>query len=92
MKTEHTPGPWCVMSTGNHQGLVVAENSPENIAVVYDKKDADIVAAAPDLLEACQYVVDWHREHDSGEGESFGLDFVTTCIGAIEKAKGGGDI
>ena len=38
------------------------------------------------LLEACQYVVNWHRKNDSGEGELFGLDFVTTCISAIHKA------
>jgi hypothetical protein len=42
--------------------------------------------AAPDLLKACKYVVNWHRENDSGEGELFGLDFVTTCINAISKA------
>ena len=36
-----------------------------------------------DLLAACEYVVKWHREHDSGEGELFGQDFVTTCIAAI---------
>ena len=40
-----------------------------------------------DLLEACKYVVNWHREHDSGEGELFGLDYVTTCISAIVKAE-----
>jgi hypothetical protein len=50
--------------------------------------NARLIAAAPELLEACQYVVKWHREHDSGEGELFGLDFVTTCIAAIRKAKG----
>ena len=54
----------------------------------YDETSANarLIAAAPELLEACQYVVDWHRENDSGEGELFGLDFVTTCIAAIRKA------
>ena len=41
-----------------------------------------------DLLEALKYVVSWHRENDSGEGELFGLDYVTTCIAAIAKAEG----
>jgi hypothetical protein len=40
------------------------------------------------MLEALEYVVKWHREHDSGEGELYGLDYVTTCISAIRKAKG----
>lgn len=41
-----------------------------------------------ELLAACEYVVKYHGEHDSGEGELYGLDFVTTCINAIAKAKG----
>lgn len=43
--------------------------------------------ASKDLLEACKYVIQYHREHDSGEGELFGLDFVTTCISAVRKAE-----
>ncbi len=50
--------------------------------------NAHLISAAPDLLAALEYVVQWHREHDSGEGELFGLDYVTTCIAAIRKAKG----
>lgn len=46
-----------------------------------------LLAAAPHLLEACKYVVQWHREHDSGEGELYGLDFVTTCINAVREAE-----
>jgi len=50
--------------------------------------NAALIAAAPELLEAAKYVVRWHREHDSGEGELYGLDYVTTCIAAIRKAEG----
>lgn len=46
-----------------------------------------LLNAAPDLLAACKYVVEYHRNNDSGEGELFGLDFVTTCIGAISNTK-----
>ena len=53
-----------------------------------DKTNTNLIKAAPDLLSACQYVVNWHRENDSGEGELYGLDFVTTCISAIRKATG----
>jgi len=40
-----------------------------------------------DMLEALKYVVKYHRENDSGEGELYGLDYVTTCIAAIRKAE-----
>ena len=43
--------------------------------------------AHEELVAALKYVVAWHREHDSGEGELFGLDFVTTCISALAKAE-----
>ena len=45
---------WYVISTGNHQGLVVEEGTGANIAVTYDAKHAPLVAAAPDLLAACE--------------------------------------
>lgn len=45
---------WHVARTGNHQGLVIDDNTGKNIAVTYDKADAPLVAAAPALLEACE--------------------------------------
>ena len=53
----------------------------------HEKENARLIAASPELLEACKYVVKYHREHDSGEGELFGLDFVTSCIAAIRVAE-----
>ena len=52
MDTKHTPGPWYEAGTGNHQGLVISESTSANVAVAYDKKDACLIAAAPDLLAA----------------------------------------
>ena len=43
---------WYEANTGNHQGLIIEEETGKNIAVSYDKKDARLIAAAPDLLEA----------------------------------------
>ena len=57
---KHTPGSWMVSSTGNHQALIHTEKTGENIAVAYDKKNAQIVAAAPDMLKTlkqCQDVL-----------------------------------
>jgi hypothetical protein len=51
-------------------------------------QDAALIAAAPDLLAALEYVVKYHREHDSGNGKLFGRDYITTSIAAIRKARG----
>ena len=55
--------------------------------MLYERNE-NLKSINTDLLEACKYVVKYHLEHDSGEGELFGLDFVTTCISAIAKAEG----
>ena len=36
------------------QGLVADEITGRTVAVVYDRKDMELIAAAPDLLEACE--------------------------------------
>ena len=97
--TKFTPGPWDVKTDDFNVVYVANKNQivADHIIDLSEKQltqeeinhalaDARLISAAPELLEACKYVVAWHREHDSGEGELFGLDFVTTCINAIRKA------
>ena len=55
---KHTPGPWYESGTGNHQGLVISRSTSANVAVAYDKKDARLIAAAPEMLEALLIVQD----------------------------------
>ena len=43
-----------VVGTGNHQGLIVDEETGRNVAVVYDSEDSRLLAASPELLEACR--------------------------------------
>lgn len=99
MKTKHTTGNWYVTHTDTGECVIEHDERDAVIATINDvpesartedenKANAKLIAASPKLLEACQYVVRWHREHDSGEGELFGQDFVTTCIAAIAKATG----
>jgi hypothetical protein len=45
---------WYKAKTGNDQGLIVEEQTGKNIAVSYEEKDAHLIAAAPELLEACK--------------------------------------
>jgi hypothetical protein len=47
--------PWYEAKMGNdHQGLVIEEATGRNVAVAYDKVDAPLIAAAPDLLAALE--------------------------------------
>ena len=50
---------WYEGKTGNHQGLVIEEETGKSIAVTYDKKDAPLIAAAPELLEAASYALEY---------------------------------
>jgi hypothetical protein len=55
---KHTPGPWNEVTVGNQQRLIVSEANGTNVAVSYDKKDARLIAAAPELLESCKEWLD----------------------------------
>lgn len=59
MESNHTPSPWYVAKTSNDQGLVISEVTGANIAVTYDKKDAPLIAAAPELLKALTELTDY---------------------------------
>ena len=102
--SKHTPGDWTNRprnpSSSSYSGYEVVTRAKTKsgkggytrIAILADTKEAEanakLLAAAPDLLEALCCVVRWHREHDSGAGELFGRDYVTTSILAIAKAEG----
>ena len=87
--TKHTPGPWVVGNVGE----VVAGGI--TLADVYgdeEQADADayLIAAAPDLLEACEMLAEAQRRADAGERDGFGcyVDAVDMARAAIAKAKG----
>ncbi len=102
METKHTKGEWKYDSESGLVYVQISEERSKCIANItgdteikdclfiadfnQTEANARLIAAAPEMLEALDYVIKWHREHDSGEGELFGLDFVTTCIAAKRKA------
>ncbi len=87
METKHTPGPW--YETGNHQGLIISEATSANVAVAYDKKDAALIAAAPDLLEALTEIATLLSQHPEAErGNSKTHYAMHMARGAIAKTKG----
>ena len=93
-ETTHTPGPWTVVDghyieSSSHVIAMSLHEEAENDAVLAEcEANARLIAAAPDMLKALKYVVRDQRDRDSGEGELYGQDFVTTCIAAIDKAEG----
>ena len=61
------------------QAVIIDEETGKNIAVAYDKKDMDLIAAAPELLEACKMVL--------ASSTSLGDVVVRVLYSAIAKAE-----
>ena len=85
---------WYAAKTGNHQGLIIDENTGKNIAVTYDKEDAEFIASAPDLLTAAKAVI-WKLNHNGDPNHNPGpvkisrLDATIRDLeAAIAKAEG----
>ncbi|KKL66244.1 hypothetical protein LCGC14_2146910 [marine sediment metagenome] len=93
--SKHTKGPFEVTSSimvCSPTSKILANCLPtgiESLDVSFEEAVANtqLFASSTELLAACRAVVKYHRENDSGEGELFGLDFVTTCIAAIAKVE-----
>ena len=93
MKTQHTPGPWYVYSLSNgsvHVGTahfwagthnVIADVMPLRME---KEANARLIAAAPELLEACKSMLDWMEFTIPRLG--------TTPTGSIERKNWGGPI
>lgn len=84
--SKHTPGPWMVQNgkivEKCYNGFVIADvrNATE---VMADEANACLIAAAPELLEACKAYI---RYCDDGEGEI--APMYKTMKAAIAKAEG----
>ncbi len=69
--TKHTPGPWAV-----HPQSLMAVHQPElECWIPQNKQDAQLIAAAPDLLEALQ-----NLENDNGSIPHHAWAMVQTAI------------
>lgn len=95
-----TPGPWCVNTIGKHwnnPALVHLEvtfgTDGECICdTVYRREDADLIAAAPELLESLQELFAHYKElADSGDAGNWKLEDEPVgkkAMAAIGKALG----
>jgi hypothetical protein len=45
---------WYAKNTSSDQGLIIDEATGRNVAVAYDKADAPLLAAAPEMLAVCK--------------------------------------
>lgn len=87
-ETKHTPGPWHVLNHGPHYNnpridhLEIAWSKDGELVteLVYGKANADLIAAAPDLLAVARYAID-NPEFRSDE-------FDRLARAALAKAQG----
>ncbi len=72
--SKHTPGPWGYVDESPRDvrlkrahWSVGALEGREGVALVFrDEANAKLIAAAPELLEACQAMVEWFRKEKAG--------------------------
>lgn len=96
MKTKHTQGEWTLDAFTNEDGIMIGVNGEPPIALVYKGKkaqaNAKLIAAAPDLLEACAWAIkQFKRLADEGRYPEFmmsinGGEGYIPLVKAIKKA------
>lgn len=82
---EHTPGPWLAVPTDGERDSWKVIDAKDHfvIALMVDEEDAPLIAAAPDLLEACKSAFKLPRPWMDG-GVTF--EEWDAAIDRIEKA------
>ena len=97
MKNKHTPAPWHLIETSSmvkngDVTLMLANKSPHIHGVLYGvKNDADayLIAAAPELLEALEYIFSCVTCNGDMKSEiNLRGDDINIIAKAIAKAKG----
>lgn len=98
----HTPGPWifgvyettepfrkierhaCVCDPITMMVIATTGSADDE----QSQMDAELIAAAPDLLEACEALVTYHDRGDSRDNRL--TDYLNAARAAIAKARGNG--
>lgn len=88
MKTQFTPGPWIkcyspdAIVSGAESSLGTIIVNRQHIA----EKNADLIAAAPDLLKCLERAIDIiQNEYPTDQWDDYGM---TEMVNAVSKAKG----
>ena len=97
---KHTPGPWtvtadgagwyieCAPERGHSVAYIMAEIGEEDPDTSDDEKEANarLIAAAPDLLEALQMLLEFPN---TGPATSAAREAITKATGAARATEGG---
>ncbi|EMY0637126.1 hypothetical protein AAIC24_002906 [Providencia rettgeri] len=88
MEFKHSPAPWHLRDGINERSILVDDNYNVIFASLDDikKEDADLIAAAPELLEALIELTESAKEAIDGLGDL--SDAIDTAKAAITKALG----
>ena len=84
MELKHTPGPWIKHNGTIYQaredgGKFYAETA---ISGVFAKEDENLIAAAPEMLEALQHIMDRHSKHFDNFEFEYIHKIISKAIGA----------
>ena len=95
---KRAPGPWRWVDEGgwwtlrSPDGTIVCDDGSAGCeycqAIDPCGPDARLIASAPDLLAACELLVDWYRTHQDGEGPARMDAVFVAARAAIAKATG----
>ena len=89
-KSQHTPGPWKVRIHGNFQQSILDSIGTRILAMVdntdnQDKANAHLIAAAPELLEACKAALDYAEGNVKHVGEIETRKILNSAIAKAER-------
>lgn len=92
---KHTPGPWDYFATPQDHSMPFRiadlETAKRTIGWAYVSRDARLMAAAPDLLEALESLLDAIRQNIDGNPPTADQIFAMaghSAVAAIARAKG----
>ena len=82
---KHTPGPWFVSSIKGDDGIMVGAGDGSDLVadvrlVLEAEQNAYLIAAAPELLEACKNALDSLRLHQAGKLDNVSTKALETAI------------
>ena len=89
--SKHTPGPWQIIEDGNNEIDEIVDLWLRTVCFVeHNRQNSILIAAAPELLEEAEKLIDLHAKAINGEQSDLVQwdSAVLNLRSAIAKAKG----